>query len=141
MVELWHGHKTVEVGLTVAPMPEEAKGERRQVRPSRSEPVRALGLRLLPLTDQLRAHLDLPKSSKGVVVAEVAEGSPFAELDILPGDVIQSIDEHPVTTPQQVTTMLQAARSGAAKSVLLLINRQGKNHFIVLSTQNQAGKS
>ena len=141
VVELWHGHKTVEVGLTVAPMPEEAKGERRQVRPSRSEPVRALGLRLLPLTDQLRAHLDLPKSSKGVVVAEVAEGSPFAELDILPGDVIQSIDEHPVTTPQQVTTMLQAARSGAAKSVLLLINRQGKNHFIVLSTQNQAGKS
>jgi serine protease Do len=102
----------------------------------RPESVTMLGLKMIALNDQWRKRLDVPKDVSGVLVTDVAEDSPFAELDILPGDVIQSIAQQPVTAPQQVADLLRKARS-AEKNSLLLVNRQGVSHYILLAAKDQ----
>ena len=60
----------------------------------------ALGMEVLPLDPQLRKELHVPKEVNGVVVGKVASDSPAGELGIQPRDVILSVDQKPVTTPE-----------------------------------------
>jgi serine protease Do len=101
----------------------------------------ALGMEFLPLERQLRRELKVPKDLNGVVVGQVASGSPAGELGIQPGDVIVSVDQRPVTTPEGAAAQLkQAAAQG---NVLLLLNRHGMSRFVGLSVENNgtAGSS
>lgn len=101
----------------------------------------ALGMEFLPLEPQLRRELKVPKDLNGVVVGQVASGSPAGELGIQPGDVIVSVDHRPVTTPEGAAAQLkQAAAQG---NVLLLLNRHGMSRFVGLSVENNgtAGSS
>jgi serine protease Do len=94
----------------------------------------ALGLKLAPLTSEMRQRAGVPKGVKGVVVTDVNDNSPLAEVGIEPGDVIEQVNREPVTTPEEAARKLNAARSGKGESVLLLINRHGTNQFLALST-------
>jgi serine protease Do len=101
-------------------------------------PVAALGMQLAPLTASLRHQLHVATDAKGVVVAEIAEGSPVAALGIEPGDVILSVNRRPVTDPEEAARALkQAARH---RNVLLLVNRHGTTEFVGLSIR-QSGVS
>jgi serine protease Do len=94
----------------------------------------ALGMQLAPLGPQLRSELKIGKDVNGVVVTSVANNSPVASLGIQVGDVIMSVDQKPVTMPQQAAAALrQAAKSG---NVLLLIDRNGTTQFVGLSIQH-----
>jgi hypothetical protein len=55
-----------------------------------------LGVEVVELTDQLRLHFGVPEG-RGVLVAEVDEGSAAERAGILPGDVLVSIAGEPVT--------------------------------------------
>jgi serine protease Do len=101
----------------------------------------ALGMELAPLSPPLRSELKIGKDVSGIVVLHVAENSPVSSLGIQAGDVIVSVDQKPVTTPQQGAAALQqAAKSG---NILLLINRHGASQFVGLSIENSgvAGSS
>jgi serine protease Do len=63
-------------------------------------------MELLPLEPQLRRELRVPKDLNGVVVGQVASGSPAGELGIQPGDVIVSVDQRPVTIPEGAAAQL-----------------------------------
>jgi serine protease Do len=135
-LEVWRDRKALSIPVTVGRMPEKTpavKTGTEQRRPP--EPASALGLGLAPLTDELRERLHLPKSAKGVVVTDIADGSQFAEFDLLAGDVIQSIDQQPMTTGQQVAKKLHDAAGDKDRTVLLLINRQGSNHYVTFSLE------
>jgi serine protease Do len=93
----------------------------------------ALGLKLAPLTDELRKRAGVGKSVKGVVVTGIDDSSPLAELGIQPGDVIQQINQQPVTTPKQAEAKLKEAQAGKGQNLLLLINRRGTNQYLALS--------
>jgi serine protease Do len=95
-----------------------------------------LGLKLAPLNDNVRRRADVPKNVKGVVVTGIADDSPLAALGIQPGDVIQSINQQPVTTPQQAEAKLKEAQASRNKQVLLLINRHGTSEYLALSIAN-----
>ncbi len=97
------------------------------------ENTTALGVKLAPLTNQLRQRAGVPKDVKGVIVTAIDDSSPLAELGIQPGDVIEQVNQEPVTTPQQAEAKLKQAESGRNKSVLLLINRHGINQYLALS--------
>jgi S1-C subfamily serine protease len=57
-------------------------------------------------------------------------------MGVQAGDVVQSVDQKPVTTPQEAAEALtSAAKSG---NVLLLINRRGASEFVGLSVENGA---
>jgi len=134
-VDLWRNGKPLSLPVIVERLPEQSAAATRMPEPQQPQEVTALGLSLAPLTDALRRRLELPKGVKGVLVTGIATDSPFAELDLVPGDVIQSIDHQPVTTPQQVARKLAEARDSA----LLLVNRQGTAHFVALSRRKPDG--
>jgi serine protease Do len=135
--EVWRNGQQISLDTAVGRMPENPKvaqndhgGGDQQVQPGNAS---ALGLKLAPLNDQLRKRIDVPKNVKGVVVTAIADDSPFAELGIQPGDVIESINQQPVTTPQQVAAKLKEAQAGKDKNVLLLVNRHGTSQYLALS--------
>jgi serine protease Do len=94
----------------------------------------AMGMKLAPLTPELRRELHVPANVKGVVVTGVANSSPLAELGIAPGDVIQAVNQEPVGSPRDLSAKLEAMRKGTgSKNLLLLINRHGVNQYVALS--------
>jgi S1-C subfamily serine protease len=70
------------------------------------------------------------------VVTAIDDDSPFADLDLSPGDVIETINQRPVATPEDVIAKVQEAVTGGRKGVVMLINRHGSSHYLATSTDN-----
>ncbi len=141
-VKLWRkGHETT-LEAVIAEQPDNmnlaanSSGDEQPATPQRAS---ALGLRLVPLTPELRKQLKVPSSVKGVVVSQIADSSPLADVDLQAGDVIVSVNQEPVTTPKEAVAKLKAAQSNPDKSVLLQINRHGVNAFVAWSGQSDNG--
>ena len=119
-MSVWRDGKEIALQPMIAEMPrnlEMASGEAPAPSPS-SQPPAVLGLRLAPLTNDLRHQLGVPSGVKGAVVTNVAPDSPAADL-IAPGDVIQAINQQPVTTPGDAVTKLQSAVKSGKVNVLI----------------------
>jgi len=94
-------------------------------------PGTALGLSLQPLNSQIVQALNLPASTRGVVVTSVDPNSDAAEKGIRRGYVIMSVNRQAVTTPAQVLAAVDAARRAGRTSVLLLVKPgQGPEGFV-----------
>ena len=127
--------KTQQVAADIGTMPANiaAATETNPAQPNPS-PSNALGMELTPLGPKLRNELKIPTGVNGVVVMRVANNSPVAAMGVQAGDVIQSIDQRPVTSPQQAAAALkEAAKRG---NILLLIDRGGASMFVGLSTNS-----
>ncbi|HCI19257.1 MAG TPA: serine protease, partial [Alphaproteobacteria bacterium] len=78
----------------------------------------------------LAEELGLDPKLTGVVVTEVAEGSPAMEKGVETGDIIRRFGQRRVDSAadlaQSVAETLDAGRSG----VLLLIERDGRERFV-----------
>jgi serine protease Do len=94
------------------------------------------GLRLASLTAERRRQLQIPSDVGGAVVTAIGDDSPLAIADLLPGDVIESIDQQPVTTPKDVFAKLAAAQTNNAAAVVMLIDRHGASHYVALPLKN-----
>ncbi len=134
-VKVWRaGHEvTVQPEIAVMPANPEQVARNEAAPPAHPQAASALGMKLAPLTSELRRELHVPGNIKGVVVTGVANSSPLAELGIAPGDVIQAVNQEPVGTPQELSAKLEAMRKSGSKNLLLLINRHGVNQFVALS--------
>jgi serine protease Do len=99
---------------------------------------KALGVSLAPLSAQWRERLHLAKDVKGVVVTAVAPDSPLAELGLERGDVIEDINQHPVTTPEEAAKRLAQVQreQGNEKQLLLLVNRHGINQYMAMTVKS-----
>ena len=87
------------------------------------------GVAVQDLDYQTLRQLQLPGSTKGVVVTDVAPGSAAAEAGLQPGDVIQEVDHNAVTNSNDFN---RAIRRSAGHTVLLLVNRGGSNLYIAV---------
>ena len=74
------------------------------------------GLTGQPVDMALATALGLPRP-EGVLIAELHPQSPFAAGGLLVGDVILSLDDHPVTSPQEMMYRLAVAGVGQAARV------------------------
>jgi serine protease Do len=127
---------TYQLGAEIGKMPAKM-AENGENQPS-AVPSRALGMQLTPLTPELRKQLQVASNVSGVVVTHVAANSPIAALGVEAGDVIQSVDRKPVTTPEAAAAALnEAAKRG---NILLLIDRHGASEFVGLSI-NSSGSA
>ena len=99
----------------------------------------ALGLKLSPLTPELRQQLHVQQNVRGVVVTSISDSSPLADSDLRAGDVIISINQEPVTSPREAAAKLKTAQSNKGTNVLLQINRHGTNAFVAWTTQEDNG--
>jgi serine protease Do len=133
-LRLWRDGAEATLRPVVGEMPqdEEAEDEQSAQQPVAHHPG-ALGLQFGPLSEEARRRLGLSPAVRGAVVVAVAPDSLAAD-DLEPGDVVVSIDKHPVHSPSEAATKLQRAAKGGRKAILLLINRDGTERYVGLPT-------
>ncbi len=97
-----------------------------------------LGLAVANLTPDLRQQYNVPGSVQGAIIQSVRPGSPADDAGLAPGDVIISVDRHPIDGADNLVSQLHAEPAG--KDVLVLVWANGGESFLVLhpsqSSQN-----
>jgi len=102
-------------------------------RPGSAQEQEALeGVEVSELTPRFRRQLDLPAGSQGVVVTGVDPSSKAAEAGLREGDVIRQVNRKPVSS---VAGLQEELQQSPAKDVLLQINREGSNLFVVVPAE------
>ena len=96
-----------------------------------------IGLNLAPLTEARRELLEIPPNIRGVIVLSIDDDSMFLGFGIRPGDVIESINQQPVNSPDEAIARLKQALASEQKNVLMLINRHGTNRYLAMSLENE----
>jgi len=146
-VHVWRKSGEADLNAKIAQMPENpkiAQNDRGGNRANRdngatAQNSSAMGLRLAPLSSEWRQRLHLNKEVKGVVVTSVSDNSPLADLGLQRGDVIESVNQKPVTSPGEVVSALESAKNKKGdENVLILLNRNGINQYVALSLSNQS---
>jgi serine protease Do len=94
----------------------------------------AYGLTVQPLTPEVANNLGIPVDTKGVVVADVEQGSASEEAGLRRGDVIAEVNRQPVSDVESYKKALTDAEGG--KSVLLLVRRGENTVFLALKPQS-----
>ena len=92
----------------------------------------SVGLRLAPLTPELRARHELPASVEGVLVVEVAPGGAAAQRGVRPGDIIVRAGNRPVASPADVSEALARVTESGGDILLLLVERAGTRQFVAV---------
>jgi serine protease Do len=93
---------------------------------------KAMGLGLSALTPEVRRAYNLDESVQGVLITQVDPDSNAAEQGLQPGDVVVSVRNKAVHTPQDIEKNVAEARSAKLKSVLLLVSTDGTSHFVAV---------
>jgi len=116
--------KDLDVKLGELPLSEEEV----QNQPEGASKDALEGVSVQNLDAETAAQLQLPESTKGVVVTGIDPSSPKAESGLQRGDVIQEVNHQPV---HNVAEFEQAMRKSAkGEGALLLVNRGGTTLFI-----------
>jgi serine protease Do len=89
-----------------------------------------LGMTLAPVSQDARRRFRLDPKVEGVVVTDVDADSPAGQKNIRAGDVITEVAQQKVTSPDEVTSKLDAERKAGHKVVLLQVSRGGELTFI-----------
>jgi len=66
-----------------------------------------IGLELQELTEELRNYFGVPKETTGALVNDVVHGSPAAKAGLKRGDIILSLEEIPISSPQDYRESLE----------------------------------
>ena len=112
----------VTVGELEAP-----EGERPASKQGEPGAVGRLGLRVEPLSDEMKSRWEV---SQGVVVALVESGSPAAMAKLQVGDVLTLVDGQSVSSVAAFDRVVKALPSG--KMVALRIVRRGRAGFVAV---------
>jgi serine protease Do len=122
--------------ITVQKLADDAKADK----PSKAPPapvknqskLSQLGLSLGALDGGARAKFKIGAGVQGVLVSSVEAGSPAAEKNLRPGDVIVEVAGQPVKTPDDVAKRVGGDVKAGKKSELMLINRDGDLTYVGL---------
>jgi serine protease Do len=92
----------------------------------------AMGLGLASVTPSLRQQYNLEGNINGVVVTRVDPNSDAADKGIEAGDVVVSVTNRPVRTPQDVKSRIADAHAAGRNSVLVLVSSSGGQRYLAL---------
>lgn len=103
--------------------------------PNESASAGPLGLsKLEPLTPEIATRLNLRAGTQGLVVSDLDENGPAAEAGISEGDVIERVNNQPVTS---IADLRNAVQSAGTRPVLMLVNRRGTTLFRTVRPRQQ----
>jgi len=127
--------QTVTQKVELEPMPEQLSDEPEDKGSGPStEQNSPLGIRLGPLTPDMRRRLDVPAEiTSGVVVLQVLPQTPAAEAGLRRGDVIVELGKQPVNSGQDFDRIWKKAKGKLAALVL----RNGATTYVVLSPSSK----
>ncbi len=141
-VTVWRHSQKISLLPTIDRMPADAQvadlGQDENAPPQQQADV-VSGLKLAALTRQMRRRLHVPENVNGVVVTAVGSDSPLAGLDLLPGDVIEMIEQQSVNSPADVLDKLRTAATNGHKAILVLLSRHGSNRYVALPLRDPQG--
>jgi serine protease Do len=116
-VKIWRdqGEKTLEVKVGQAPDERQAQ----QQRPGGGSRARSmLGLEVRPVTPEIARQLNL-RTTEGVIVVRVEEGSSAAEAGVQRGDVVKQLNGQTVKTMADFERLTREMKEGDPLTVLL----------------------
>ena len=130
-MKVWRdqSEKTIDIKIGEAPDEKEV-----QQRPARATP-NTLGLEVRPITPDLARQLNL-KSTDGVIVARVEEGSAAGEAGVQRGDVIREINRQKVRSMADYERLTKDVKDGDRLTVLL---QRGQMSLYVAFTASARG--
>jgi len=137
-VRVWRQNAEIVLRPVIGEMPgnpQIATNAPRESRAQRKDFI--IGLNLAPLTAARRELLEIPPDVSGVIVLSIDDDSMFLGFGIRPGDVIESVNQQPVTSPGEATARLKQVLASEEKSLLMLINRHGTNRYLAMSVENK----
>ena len=117
------GERPAEAALLGQPESVEPDTPGAKDQPGAEAARKSLGITLQAMTPEIRQQLRLPDTVQGVVVAQVNASSDAAEQGIQRGDIIVSVNQQPVRTPQEAATAVANARKAGRDTVLLFVQR------------------
>jgi serine protease Do len=144
-LSVWRNGSSSELQVTLGEAPEnpriasagsERPGSGGQPGEDRAD---ALGLHFAPLTADLRRELRLGRDVQGVVISGIDDGSPADALGLIRGDVLVSINQQPVASPQEAAAKLKEIAKSPQKNALLLLNRHGVTQYVGVSLVKNEG--
>jgi serine protease Do len=137
-VMLWRDGKQMSIDAVLDEKPNDAKlasadtGKKAPDAPSMSRDLVDFGMRIAPLSQDLKDRFQIGPGQKGVVITEVKEGGVAAERGLKAGDVIVEVQQAEVASPDDVMKKVEAQRTQDRKSVLMLIQGQDGVHYVPL---------
>ena len=137
-VLLWRDGREVPVDAVLDEKPSEAQlastdpAKRVPDAPAATRDLVGLGMKVAPITAELRERFQLNPDQKGVVITDVTQGGVAGERGLKAGDVIVEVQQAEVSSPDDVMRKVEAQRSQDRKSVLLLIQGQDGVKYIPL---------
>ncbi len=136
-VVLWRDGKEVVVQTVLAERPPDAQlaavDPGKLVDTTKPTDINGLGLKVAPISPDLKDKFSLQDGQKGVVITDVAPNTPAAERGLKAGDVIMEVQQGEVSSPADVQKQVDAARGADRKFVLMLIQREGGVQYVPLS--------
>jgi serine protease Do len=121
--------KLLDIPVALGELPEKSG----KIAPGEAEADTPMkGVEVDELTPTIRSELGLRPDVKGVVVTEVASGSPAADAGLQRADVIQEVNRQPVNS---VSDYQRLIRQVGKQPVVLLINRRGSSAYISVQPQ------
>ena len=136
-VLVWRDGRELTLTAKVGEMPDDQKQAAAADPAKPAEPkgleLADLGLKLEPITAETRDKYQLTADQKGVLITEVASGTPAADKGLKPGDVIVEVQQEEVATPADVQDRVEKTRKSSRKSVLMLVQNADGLKWVPLS--------
>ncbi|MCW0235653.1 MAG: DegQ family serine endoprotease [Ferrovibrio sp.] len=121
----------LEAALASAKQESSQKADAARPKAGRNETDLAdLGVRVAPLTKELRQKHDIKDDVKGVVITDVEADGPAAKRDVRIGDVIIEMAQSEIRNTDDAVEMLKALKDAKRKVALLQIQRAGEPRFV-----------
>ena len=125
-IEVWRDKKTLRLSPELAEAPSSGSAGVIAKEPQK------IGISLSDITPQLRRQFSL-ETAKGVVITDVAPGSPAARAGIQAGDVLTQIGRTEVSSASQAIKILR--NSELEKGVRLRLIHDGRGRFVLLKVK------
>jgi S1-C subfamily serine protease len=93
-----------------------------------------LGIGYGPLTPALAVRLGVPNTTNGVVVGQVAPGSPAAAAGLQPGDVIVAVEGQALDSESSLAERLSQHQPGDTVTLTIIRNGQSQDVKVTLGT-------
>jgi len=97
-----------------------------------------IGISVADLDDNARQQFNVPEHIHGVVIQEVKPGSPAEDAGIQPGDVIEELNRHQVSSASQFAGEIKNA--AANKDILLLVWSHGSASYLTIHPDESVGQ-
>jgi len=126
----------IKVGLLQDEIAGESKPEDEESdSPQGAPPVvsEVIGLKLVPLTDEIRRKYGLDEKVTGAVIDDIDPDSPAAQKGLKPGDVVVEAGQNPVSNPDDVVKSVDKVKKSGRKAVLLRVeDGKGDLRFVAV---------